>query len=101
MPHPSLGTHLTALVDYSRELPFVDASEWRATWIPQIQVGAWGQGRAQLDSSGWINSLSPASPPSLFRDNALDDHSDFPAGEYILLYDGRGPSSSTCRVPPS
>ena len=92
VPHPSLGTNLTALVDYSRELPFVDVFRMARTWIPQIQGGAWGQGPAlQLDSSGWIKSLSTGQyAETIFLDNALDDHSDFPAGEYILLYDGQG-----------
>ena len=61
-------------------------------WIPQIQGGSSGQGPAlQLDSNGWIQSLQPGQyAETIFLDNALDDHSNFPAGQYTLLYDGAG-----------
>jgi hypothetical protein len=92
VPHPSLGTNLTAITDYSRELPFVDVFRMARTWIPQIQGGSWGQGPAlQLDANGWIQSLQPGQyAETIFLDNALDDHADFPAGQYTLLYDGEG-----------
>ena len=92
IPHPSLGTNLSAVTDYSRELPFVDVFHMARTWIPQIQSGSWGQGPAlQLDANGWIQSLQPGQyAETIFLDNALDDHSDFPAGQYTLLYDGEG-----------
>ncbi len=92
VPHPSLGTNLSAVTDYSRELPFVDVFHMARTWIPQIQGGSWGQGPAlQLDPNGWIQSLQTGQyAETIFLDNALDDHANFPAGQYTLLYDGEG-----------
>jgi hypothetical protein len=92
VPHPSLGTNLTAVADYGRELPFVDVFRMARTWIPQIQGGNWGAGPSlQLDANGWIKSLQPGQyAETIFLDNALDDHPDFPAGQYTLLYDGEG-----------
>ena len=91
-PHPSLGTNLSQVTDYSRELPFVDVFKMARTWIPQIQGGAWGQGPAlQQDVNGWITSLQPGQyAETILLDNALDDQPNFPAGQYTVLWDGEG-----------
>ncbi|MES1257545.1 MAG: fibronectin type III domain-containing protein, partial [Acidobacteriota bacterium] len=91
-PHPSLGTNLSELTDYSRELPFVDVFHAARTWIPQQQGAAWGQGPAlQLDANGWIQSLQPGQyAETILLDNALDDQAHYPTGQYTLLYDGDG-----------
>ncbi len=91
-PHPGIGTNLSQIADYSRELPFVDVFKTARPWIAQ-QVGApWGHGPAlQLDERGWVTSLLPDQyAETILLDNALDDSPHFPAGDYTLLYDGRG-----------
>jgi hypothetical protein len=92
IPHPSLGTNLSEVTDYSRELPFVDVFKMARPWIPQVQGGAWGKGLAlALDSNGWITSLQPGQyAETILLDNALDDRPNFPAGQYVILYDGEG-----------
>jgi hypothetical protein len=89
---PGLGGVLAAVNDYSREWPFVDAFKTARTWIPQQQGAGWGQGPAlQLDQNGWITSLQPGQyAETIMFDNALNDHADYPSGQYILLYDGSG-----------
>jgi hypothetical protein len=90
--HPSLGTNLSAIGDCSRELPFVDVFRSARAWIPQLQGASWGQGPPlQLDPNGWITSLQSGQyAETIMLDNALDDQSDYPAGQYTLLYDGDG-----------
>jgi hypothetical protein len=91
-PHPHLGTNLSEVTDYSRQLPFVDVFKMARPWISQIQGGSWGQGSAlALDSSGWVTSLQPGQyAETILLDNALDDQPSFPAGQYVILYDGEG-----------
>jgi hypothetical protein len=91
-PHPSLGTNLSQVTDYSRELPFVNVFKMARTWIPQFQGGSWGQGPPlPLDANGWIKSLQPGQyAETILLDNALDDQPNFPAGQYTVLYDGEG-----------
>jgi hypothetical protein len=89
---PGLGSVLAGVDDYSREWPFVDAFKTARTWIPQQQGASWGQGPAlQLDPNGWITSLQPGQyAETIMFDNALNDHADYPSGQYILLYSGSG-----------
>ena len=91
-PHPSLGTNLAVVADYSRELPFVDAFKSARPWISQQQGQPWGQGPPlSLDSNGWILSLQPGQyAETILLDNALDDQAHYPTGNYTVLYDGEG-----------
>lgn len=91
-PIPALGTNLTALADYGREWPFVDAFKTARQWISQEQGGSWGEGPPlQLDAHGWITALQPGQyAETIMLDNAVDDMADYPTGQYILLYDGSG-----------
>ena len=91
-PHPALGTVLTAVADYNREWPFVDAFKTARPWIPQQQGVPWGQGPPlQLDQHGWILSLQPGQyAETIMYDNALGGQADYPVGQYTLLYDGSG-----------
>ena len=90
--HPGLGTNLSALADYGRELPFVDIFKTARPWISQLQGAPWGQGPAlDLDANGWIKSLQSGQyAETLLLDNALDDQPNYPAGQYVVLYDGQG-----------
>ena len=91
-PVPALGTNLSEVVDYSRELPFVDVFHSARAWIPQQQGAAWGQGPAlKLDSNGWILSLQPGQyAETILLDNSFGEQSHYPVGNYTLLYDGQG-----------
>ena len=91
-PHPSLGSNVSQVIDYSREWPFVDAFKSARPWIPQAQGASWGQGPPlQLDANGWILSLQPGQyAETILLDNAIDDQADYPTGQYTLLYDGDG-----------
>jgi hypothetical protein len=91
-PHPALGTNLSQVTDYGREMPFVDAFKSARAWIPQMQGMSWGQGPPlQVDSNGWITSLQTGQyAETIMFDNAIDDQADYPVGQYTLLYDGSG-----------
>lgn len=91
-PKPGLGTNLTQVTDYGRELPFVDVFKTARPWISQTQGGAWGQGPAlQLDSNGWPLSFQTGQyVETIMLDNALEDQAHYPSGQYTLLYDGEG-----------
>ncbi|MDQ1469019.1 MAG: hypothetical protein QOJ99_499 [Bryobacterales bacterium] len=92
VPHPGVGTNLSQLTDYTRAWPFVDAFKIARPWISQMQGAAWGSGPAlQQDANGWIEALQPGQfAETIIFDNALDDHANFPTGQYTLLYDGEG-----------
>ncbi len=89
---PGLGTNLTAVADYNRAWPFVDAFKTARPWISQLQGASWGQGPPlQVNANGWITALQPGQyAETIMFDNAQDDEADYPAGEYTLLYDGAG-----------
>jgi hypothetical protein len=91
-PHPYLGTNLSAVADYARAWPFVDAFKTARPWISQEQGASWGSGPSlQLDSNGWIASLQPGQyAETIMYDNAITDTADYPTGQYTLLYDGSG-----------
>ncbi len=88
-----LGSNLSALADWSREWPFVDAFKIARPWIPQQQGAAWGTGPAlQLDANGWVTKLQPGQyAETILFDNSLEDATaSYPTGNYTLLYDGTG-----------
>jgi len=90
--HPALGTNLSAVADYSRELPFVDVFKMARPWISQGTGLPWGQGPAlAVDANGWITSLQAGQwAETILLDNALDDQAHYPTGQYTVLYDGEG-----------
>jgi hypothetical protein len=100
-----LGTNLEAVTDYAPQLPFTDLFLNSREWITQCQVGVdggctnsntWDTGEAaslNLDANGWVRSL-PASPDAPIYTSVAtfwDLPADFPAGRYVVLYEGRGP----------
>lgn len=99
-----LGTNLTEVTDYSHQLPFVDIFRFSRTWITQCRSGvdpgctpslAFDTGEADqinLDANDWVQSLPAPSSPVVFTSVATfwDVPSDFPAGRYVVLYDGEG-----------
>lgn len=100
-----LGSNLDAVNDYSPQLPFIDLFKISRPWFTQCDPEAgdpgcsyqnsWDTGEANLlntDSSGWVRSLpSPgAAPVFTMAATFWDLAQGFPAGRYIVLYDGAG-----------
>lgn len=103
-PNYRLGSNLTEVNDYSPQLPFINLFSSSREWFTQCAVGvdpgctnqnSWDTGEAgllNLDSQGWVKTLpSPAAAP-IFTSVATywDVPAQFPAGRYIVLYDGQG-----------
>lgn len=88
VPVRELGTNLTLPVDWDTEVPFVDVFRLTRPWISQRDGAPYGQGGPlDLDSHGWIASLSPGQHADTVM---LDNGGYYPAGRYTLLYDGSG-----------
>ncbi len=90
---PTLGANLSAVVDWTREWPFVDIMKLARPWISQQWGAPWGQGPAlRLTPDGWPAQLASGQyVETLIFDNALDDsQTSFPTGHYNLYYDGQG-----------
>lgn len=99
-----LGTNLDAVTDYSPQLPFVDLFRVSRQWLTQCRAGvdagcssgnAFDTGESDsidLDTHGWVRSLPAPSSPLVFSSVATfwDLPSEFPAGRYVVLYEGRG-----------
>ncbi|MEY4667720.1 MAG: hypothetical protein RL518_419 [Pseudomonadota bacterium] len=99
-----LGTNLESVTDYSPQVPFTDLFLSSREWFTQCQVGvdpgctnsnAWDTGEAgtlDLDANGWVRSLPASSDAPIYTSVATfwDLPSDFPAGRYVVLYEGQG-----------
>lgn len=86
--NPGIGMNLAAVVDYTTEQPFVDVFKTASPWISQREGADWGQGGPlALTPEGWIASLEPGQYAETILFSA--DRS-YPAGEYLLLYEGEG-----------
>ena len=102
-----LGSNLTSIRDWSTEWAFIDAFKSSRRWIPQCDPYlnpdcpsdlGWSTGeydKIQLDEKGWVKCLpDPQDKEVLFRSVAtimfrdIGDH--FPAGNYVVLYEGEG-----------
>jgi len=60
MSGPSLGTNLSAIVDWTTAMPFVDLFKMSRPWITQNE-GVWDTGHAgllDLDDKGWIRGFT-------------------------------------------
>ena len=84
----ALGTNLYAVSDFTAEWPFIDAFKTSREWIGGSS-SVWEDGRPlDLDEHGWVRSLGPdqIARTLLFWDVG----SVYPAGDYVLLYEGEG-----------
>lgn len=100
----TLGTNLTAVNDYSPQLPFIDLFKSSREWLTQCQIGAdpgctsqnsWDTGEStllDLDAAGWVRSLPSRSAATVFTSAATywDLPARFPGGRYLVLYSGEG-----------
>jgi hypothetical protein len=91
-PNPQLGTNLTAVVDYTREWPFLNAFKVARPWISQGQGLAFGQGLPlTLRPDGYpAHFLAGQYAETLIYDNNVGSAADYPTGNYTLYYDGEG-----------
>lgn len=98
---PRLGTNLRTLDDWSSQRPFLDLFKQARTWFTQCDDtrdadcgGRWytrEEDRLDLDQRGWVRSLpAPAEPGFSIAATLLDLPASFPAGRYLLLYEGEG-----------
>jgi len=99
-----LGTNLESVTDYSPQVPFTDLFLSSREWFTQCQVGvdpgctsanAWDTGEAaslDLDAHGWVRSLPSSLDAPIYTSVATfwDLPTDFPAGRYVVLYEGQG-----------
>jgi len=100
----NLGTNLTDVSDYSPQLPFTDIFKFSRDWFTQCGVGvdpgcnsnnSWDTGEAallDLDANGWVQNLPARQESPIFTSVATfwDFPSEFPAGRYIVTYNGQG-----------
>ncbi len=99
-----LGSNLDSVTDYSPQLPFVNlflsSREWLTQCRPEQDPGCTYNnafdtqeaGLLDLDANGWVRSLPARSAPAVFTMAATfwDVPAEFPAGKYVVLYDGAG-----------
>lgn len=99
----ALGTNLTAIADWSTELPFLDGFKSARSWLTQCLPGEAGcsgswatdeSDQLQLDEFGWVKSLpAPEDPPEYTRVSTLlfrETNGHYPGGQYVALYSGEG-----------
>ena len=95
-----LGMNLSGVSYYSSELPLLNIFQTAANWITHSSTWDTGEEKyLNLDSNGWPMSLTAVKNPSpqqfttvgviLFRLNATANGY-YPAGRYVVLYDGQG-----------
>lgn len=83
----AIGVNLNGVTDWSTEWPFVDVFKTSRPWLSQRQGAPFGQGGPlHLTPEGWVASLEPGQ----FAETVMMTGSQFPAGQYTLLYDGEG-----------
>lgn len=98
-----LGINLTAVADWSSELPFLDSFKTARFWLTQCRSGEPGctnewdsseQDQLDLDDQGWVKSLpAPEDAPQYTRVGTLifrEMEGKYPGGQYVVLYDGEG-----------
>ena len=83
-----LGTNPLAVNDFSQEWAFVNAFKASRAWVGGTST-QWSDGRTlATDADGWVTSLLPSQVAHTLMFWDLGGH--YPAGTYIVLYDGQG-----------
>ena len=83
-----IGVNLSGVADWSTELPFVDVFKTARKWDSQREGASFGEGGAlNLTPDDEIASLQPGQYATTL---VLDNGSNYPEGQYVLLYDGQG-----------
>jgi hypothetical protein len=81
-----LGTNLSGVSPFINDYPFIDA--FKNSWEWQTYEGQPAIAPSQLDANGWLKSLQAGQNAYTLIFNVTDGT--YPAGDYILLYDGAG-----------
>ena len=86
-PAPRLGINLGGPADYNEEIPFLDVFRISRPWVSQRQGANFGEGpKLSLDRNGWVRKLAPTCSAETF----LCTIPSVPAGEWTVLYEGKG-----------
>ena len=96
-----LGTNLAGVSDWSTQRPFTNLFKQARPWLTQCDNswdsdcnGRWEtneNAKLDLDADGWVKSLpAPSAAGYSIAGTVLDVPKSFPAGRYLLLYDGEG-----------
>lgn len=83
-----IGTNLHRVIDWGTAWPFVDIFKIARPWFSNRAGAPFGQGGPlNLTPQGWVASLNPGqwADTIMFSSSAF-----YPAGQYVLLYDGEG-----------
>ena len=82
-----VGINLSGVTYYASQHPFVDEFKQSQPWVFQKDGAPYGKGDPQpLRADGYPASLAPGQ----YVDSILGMDPDFPPGEYVLLYEGKG-----------
>lgn len=79
-----LGINLTGIADWGTEFPFVDLFKQSRAWFVEGGDAA----SLKFDAHGWVSQLPAGKAASTIISSIDNQH--FPAGEYVILYDGEG-----------
>lgn len=95
-----LGTNLSGIADWSTQMPFINAFKSSRPWITQCGETdsdcGWStkeEDQLDLDEAGWVRSLPTESDDPRYTQVGtllFRGVEDYPGGEYVVLYDGRG-----------
>ena len=83
-----LGINLAGIADYGTELPFVDLFKQSRAWFVENGVDNDDAASLKLDAHGWISQLPAGVVASTIICSLENQH--FPAGDYVILFDGEG-----------
>ena len=82
-----MGTNLSGIAYYSSQFPFADMMKSGMGWTSRDDNGTWGAAFPSLTADGYPAALKPGQ-------HALNAvawaGSNFPAGRYVVLWDGAG-----------
>ncbi|MGH8325627.1 MAG: cellulose-binding protein [Steroidobacteraceae bacterium] len=97
-----IGINLQGVNGYSSEIPFLNVFKMGSGWMTQGN-GQWDTKEEQylsLDSNGYPTSLTAVNEPGsqvfnsvavlLLNSLPATANGDYPAGQYVVLYDGQG-----------
>lgn len=80
-----LGINLASVADWGSEFPFIDIFKQSRIWFVDGKSSGLN---LQLDADGWLMQLPLGVVASTIISSL--DNSHFPAGNYVILYDGEG-----------
>lgn len=83
----ALGTNLSEFRDWSSEWSTIDVFKQSRPWISGTSAAWETDAPLDLDARGWVRSLRPG---QIARTLLLWDGPRYPAGDYVVLYDGEG-----------